>query len=46
MKNQNECKRCGHKWESRVDSKACPRCKSYYWRTESRYKAEKEGGER
>jgi hypothetical protein len=29
-----KCKRCGFSWESVVDEpRACPRCKSYEWRT-------------
>lgn len=30
-----ECKRCGYKWDSRVkEPRACPRCKSYLYKTE------------
>jgi predicted Zn-ribbon and HTH transcriptional regulator len=29
----NECKRCGHKWDSRVkDPKSCPACHTYKWK--------------
>lgn len=45
--NEHQCKRCGYIWTSRVpDPKVCTRCKSHYWKTESRYKAEKKEGER
>jgi predicted Zn-ribbon and HTH transcriptional regulator len=28
-----KCKRCGHEWNARTQSKPvqCPRCKSYKW---------------
>ena len=33
----NECKQCGHKWQSRrvnhAFSRCCPKCKSYRWQT-------------
>ena len=26
------CKRCGHKWNPRVQNPhSCPKCKTYYW---------------
>ncbi len=29
---KHKCKRCEHKWESKLElPKACPKCKSYYW---------------
>jgi predicted Zn-ribbon and HTH transcriptional regulator len=32
---EHECKRCGHKWESRVEKpQCCPRCKSYVYMKE------------
>ena len=31
-----ECKKCGHKWESRKDEPvACPKCKRYDWRKDA-----------
>jgi predicted Zn-ribbon and HTH transcriptional regulator len=35
MKRKCKCKRCGFEWEPLVeDPRACPRCKSYEWKTE------------
>jgi rubrerythrin len=37
------CKKCGHKWISRIQTKpkACPSCKAYRWDTEKKVKAVK-----
>ena len=29
MKTMKHCLRCGYKWESDIDPKCCPRCKTY-----------------
>ena len=38
-----ECKKCGHKWVSRIltTPKACPQCKAYHWDTAKKVKAVK-----
>lgn len=43
-KYKHKCQRCGLEWESyKKEPRACPRCKSYYWR-EKRKEEEKENG--
>ena len=28
----NKCKKCGYKWDSKLDKPiSCPKCKSYSW---------------
>jgi hypothetical protein len=29
MKTMKHCLRCGYKWESEINPKCCPKCKSY-----------------
>ena len=38
------CKKCGHKWTPRGDSKplSCPACKQYKWEQKTEPKTEKE----
>lgn len=32
MKQNNECKKCGYKWKSKlIKPISCPRCKRYDW---------------
>jgi len=33
-----QCKRCGHEWQSYIFPKSCPRCHSYKWDQERKYK--------
>lgn len=44
---KNTCKRCGHKWASRIEKKprACPNCKSYKWDLERGMHRPKEEGQ-
>jgi len=51
MKPYNEeCKKCGHKWLSRINNKpiACPKCKRYDYREEKKEVKENnmKGGDR
>ena len=32
MKKKHSCKKCGYKWESKLENPlSCPRCKRYDW---------------
>ena len=37
MNYEQECKKCGHKWISRVlKPKVCPRCKAYDYKNDTK----------